>query len=206
MPLFIIVIVVLNFTGEGKVFFTQERIGRHRRVFRLIKFATMLENSPNMKNGTITIKNDPRILPFGQILRMYKINELPQLINVLKGEMSFVGPRPQTQRCFEAFAIKDQINIIKIRPGLTGIGSLVFRDEENMLIDRKNPNYFYDRVIMSYKGSLETWYIKNQNIRNYFILIALTIWSVILPNTKILFKVFPSIPSPRGELKRIFLK
>ena len=92
---------VLRLTGEGQVFFLQHRVGKGGKTFKLHKFATMLKNSPNMATGTVTIKDDPRILPMGRILRTTKINEVPQLINVIKGEMSIVGPRPQTQRCFD---------------------------------------------------------------------------------------------------------
>ena len=205
LPFFVFIIFILKITGEGSIFFIQERIGFRQKAFKLLKFSTMLKNSPNMKNGTITLKNDPRILPIGNILRKTKINELPQLINILKGDMSFVGPRPQTFRCFNAFSKKDQTNIIKIRPGLTGIGSLIFRNEENMLTGQSNPNFFYDTTIMEYKGSLESWYSENQNIKYYFLIIILTFWSVIFPNTKIVWIFFPSIPKPSKKLKKILL-
>jgi len=103
IPLFIIVIPILKFTGEGEIFFLQDRIGKDGKKFKLIKFATMLKDSPNMPLGTLTIKNDPRILPFGGILRKTKVNELPQFINVLLGDMSIIGPRPQTEQCFLSF-------------------------------------------------------------------------------------------------------
>ena len=93
----------------------------------------MLKASPTIGTGTVTLKNNPRILPFGKILRRAKINQLPQLINVLKGEMSIIGPRPQDQRCFDAFREEDKAEILKIRPGLSGIGAVYFRDEENLL-------------------------------------------------------------------------
>jgi len=102
-PLFIVVMIILRFTGEGEVFFRQNRVGKDGTKFKVIKFATMLKASPTIGTGTVTLKNDPRILPFGKILRRAKINQLPQLINVLKGEMSIIGPRPQDQRCFDAF-------------------------------------------------------------------------------------------------------
>ena len=102
-PLLLAIIVVLRMTGEGEVFFRQQRVGIGGKHFKLYKFATMLKDSPNMGTGTVTLTNDPRILPFGFVLRKTKINELPQLINVLKGDMSIVGPRPQTKRCFKVF-------------------------------------------------------------------------------------------------------
>src|SRR5690348_9614322 len=102
-PLMIPIMILLRLTGEGEVFFLQERVGRNGASFKLFKFATMLKNSPSMGTGTVTLKNDARILPMGHFLRRTKINELPQLINILLGHMSVVGPRPQTPRCFQAF-------------------------------------------------------------------------------------------------------
>jgi lipopolysaccharide/colanic/teichoic acid biosynthesis glycosyltransferase len=132
-PLLIPVAIVLRFTGEGEIFFLQDRIGLGGEPFGLYKFATMLKNSPNVGTGTVTVKDDPRVLPVGRFLRKTKINELPQLLNILKGDMSVVGPRPQTRRCFDAFPADSQAEIIKVRPGLSGIGSIVFRGEEDMM-------------------------------------------------------------------------
>jgi lipopolysaccharide/colanic/teichoic acid biosynthesis glycosyltransferase len=197
-PLLIPIIIILKFTGEGEIFFIQQRVGKNGEMFGLIKFATMLKDSPNMGMGTITIKNDSRVLPFGKFLRKTKINELPQLINILKGDMSIIGPRPQDIRCFVVFNKEDQENIKKVRPGLSGIGSIVFRDEETIMdkiADKKN---FYDNVISPYKGKLESWYFKHKSIGLYFKLIWLTIYVVIKPDAKInykkLFDGFPNNP------------
>ena len=108
----IIIFILLKFTGEGDIFFYQDRIGKNGKYFKLYKFATMLRNSPNIATGTITIKNDPRILPLGRILRKTKINELPQLFNILIGDMSFIGPRPLTPQNFKYYDTKTQ-NTIK---------------------------------------------------------------------------------------------
>src|SRR5690606_21086740 len=99
-PLLLPITLILRFTGEGEVFYVQQRVGKNREFFGLYKFATMLKNSPNMSTGTVTVKDDPRVLPVGRFLRKTKLNELPQLFNVLKGDMSIIGPRPQTRRCF----------------------------------------------------------------------------------------------------------
>ena len=131
-PLLVPAIVILRCTGEGEIFFCQNRVGRGGQMFGLFKFATMLKASPSIGTGTVTLKDDPRVLPFGQFLRKTKINELPQLLNILMGHMSIIGPRPQTQRCFDAFPKGSQNEIIKVRPGLSGIGSIVFRAEENI--------------------------------------------------------------------------
>jgi lipopolysaccharide/colanic/teichoic acid biosynthesis glycosyltransferase len=168
LPLFIPVIIILRFTGEHEIFFLQERVGKDGKMFKLIKFATMLKDSPNIGTGTVTVKDDPRILPFGRILRKTKINELPQLFNVLKGDMSFVGPRPQPIRCFNAFPEYLQKEIIKVKPGLSGIGSIVFRNEEELLDSAVgNRVEFYDKVIAPYKGELEN-FVNNRSIKNSF--------------------------------------
>jgi lipopolysaccharide/colanic/teichoic acid biosynthesis glycosyltransferase len=203
-PIFIVVIVILRFTGEGEIFYVQPRVGEDGRLFNLIKFATMLKNSPNMGTQTVTVKNDSRVLPFGKILRKTKINELPQLINILIGDMSIIGPRPQAKRCFFAFPKNVQKSIVQVKPGLSGIGSIVFRDEETMLdnpaIDRL---LFYDDIIAPYKGELERWYIKNRDIFTYFSLIFITIWVVLKPESKIYKRVFANLPeTSNSELKR----
>lgn len=174
-PLFLLVILILRFTGEGEIFFTQPRVGRFKKTIKIFKFATMMKNSPNMGTGTVTLKNDPRVLPFGRFLRKSKINELPQLINIITGDMSVIGPRPQTERCFQAFPKKSQDAIACVRPGLSGVGSIFFRNEENMLHDAENADRFYNEVIMPFKGELEEWYVQNQSATLYFKLILATL-------------------------------
>ena len=100
-PLMIPISIILKLTGEGEIFFLQERIGKGGHKFKLIKFATMLKNSANIGTGTVTVKGDPRVLPVGKFLRKTKINELPQLLNILVGDMSVIGPRPLTSQTFE---------------------------------------------------------------------------------------------------------
>ena len=134
----------------------------------------LLKRTPKI-TGTVTIKNDPRILPLGGFLRKTKINELPQLINIFNGNMSIIGPRPQAQRSFEAFPLKSQKEIIKVRPGLSGVGSIIFRNEEEMMSMNDDPNKFYDEIVMPYKGILEEWYVSHRSIVSYFILIGLTV-------------------------------
>ena len=102
------VIIILRLTGEGEIFYLQKRIGKNNKEFYLLKFATMLKNSSKMQNGTVTIKNDPRVLPFGKFLRKSKINELPQLFNILKGDMSIIGPRPQTPNYFNNIKMRQE--------------------------------------------------------------------------------------------------
>jgi lipopolysaccharide/colanic/teichoic acid biosynthesis glycosyltransferase len=205
-PLLVPVVIILKFTGEGEIFYTQQRVGKDGKPFGLLKFATMLKDSPNMGTGTITVKDDPRVLPFGKFLRKTKINELPQLLNILKGDMSIIGPRPQDKRCFVVFHNEDKENIKKVRPGLSGVGSIIFRDEESLLDgqkDLKAKEDFYDNVISPYKGKVESWYVKHQNIGLYFKLIWLTVVAVLKPSEKIDFeKMYDDFPPMPDALKR----
>ena len=131
-PIFIPIAIVLKFTGEGEIFYKQKRIGLNGKEFELLKFATML-NSPNIGAGEITIHNDPRVLPFGKFLRKTKINELPQLLNIITGDMSIVGPRPMVPNTFYNYSAEAQTMLNTVKPGLSGIGSIFFRDEERYL-------------------------------------------------------------------------
>ncbi len=200
-PLLVPIAIILRFTGEGEVFFKQSRVGRGGVFFGLYKFATMLKDSPNLGTGTVTVKGDPRILPIGRFLRKTKINELPQLLNIFLGEMSIIGPRPQTRRCFNAFPPKSQSVIQTVRPGLSGIGSIVFRDEDEMMDSSNDADHIYDHFIMPYKGELEEWYVRNQSVFIDIILMCLTLWVVIFPASTIVWRAFPSLPEPPKQLK-----
>jgi len=199
-PLLLPITLILRFTGEGEVFYVQQRVGKNREFFGLYKFATMLKNSPNMSTGTVTVKDDPRVLPVGRFLRKTKLNELPQLFNVLKGDMSIIGPRPQTRRCFDAFPKESQEQIVKVPPGLSGIGSIFFRDEESLVHASRSPDSFYDDVVMPYKGLLEEWYVSNQSIWIYVSAIFVTAWVVLFPRSRIAWKVFSGLPEVPPEL------
>ncbi|GAB1407338.1 hypothetical protein MASR1M8_12570 [Thermomonas brevis] len=201
-PLLVPIAIALRLTGEGEVFFIQQRVGRGGRPFGLYKFATMLKNSPNLGTGTVTVKNDPRVLPLGRFLRKTKINELPQLLNIFKGDMSIIGPRPQTQRCFDAFPASTQAAIVQVRPGLSGIGSIIFRGEEDMLHQHAEPMRFYDDVIAPYKGLLEEWYVANQGLWIYLLAIFVTAWVVVFPESKLAWRVFRGLPEVPAELRR----
>ena len=200
LPIFLPLLLTLRLTGEGEIFFLQDRIGRQGKYFKLYKFATMLKNSPNIGTGTVTLHKDPRVLPLGGFLRTTKINELPQLINIFRGDMSVIGPRPQTQRCFDAFPRQSQKEIIKVRPGLSGVGSIVFRNEEEMMHASNNPDKFYDEIVMPYKGTLEAWYVSRQSIWSYFCLIGLTAWVVLFPRSDLVWGLFKDLPAPPKDL------
>ena len=203
LPLFIPVALILRLTGEGEIFFSQKRVGKGGKLFNLLKFATMLKNSPSIGSGTVTLKDDPRVLPFGKFLRKTKINELPQLINILVGDMSVVGPRPQTPRCFEVFPKDLQPIISSIRPGLSGLGPVVFRDEENILSENNKSVGFYDQVIAPYKGIVEAYYTEIIGLYSYLKIIFLTLWVVVFSKSGAVWKVFPKIPKPPEELKSL---
>ncbi len=181
LPFGLLIAFFLRLTGEGEIFYVQKRIGRGGNVFGLLKFATMLKNSPNMGTGSVTVKNDPRVLPLGHLLRKTKLNEVPQILNVLKGDMSFVGPRPLTNQTFICYTEAVQAEIKKVQPGLTGVGSIVFRDEESILArSGKAPLDCYREDIAPYKGALELWYIKHSSFWLDLKLIALTAIAVLL--------------------------
>lgn len=199
-PLLLPIAIALRLTGEGEVFYVQDRVGRVGKPFGLFKFATMLKASPNLGTGTVTVKDDPRVLPLGRFLRSTKINELPQLLNILRGDMSIIGPRPQTRRCFDAFPPASQQQIVQVRPGLSGIGSILFRAEEDLMHASAEPERFYDTVIMPYKGALEEWYVRHRGLRTYVLCIALTVWVVLFPDSRIVWKAFPGLPRPPEPL------
>lgn len=194
-PLLIPIVILLRFTGEGKVFYAQKRIGRGGSTFGLFKFATMLENSPNMAGGDVTLGNDPRVLPMGHFLRKTKLNELPQLLNILLGHMSVVGPRPMTPKNFSYYSEEVQLAIKQLKPGLTGIGSIIFRDEESILASStKPPLECFKEDIAPYKGALEVWYRDNQGFFVDMTLILLTAWVVLFPDSRICFRLFKDLP------------
>ena len=193
-PVLLIIMLILRLTGEHKVFYFQSRVGVDQKPFQLIKFATMLENSASMPGGNITVKDDPRVLPFGKFLRKSKLNELPQLLNVFVGDMSLIGPRPLTQDMFEMYDFQQKEVISRCKPGLSGVGSIVFRAEENYTQNRPDPKKFYRNIIAPYKGSLEVWYYHNSSVKLYFILIALTIWHVLNPKSQAIWRTLRSLP------------
>jgi len=200
-PFLVLIILVLRLTGEGEIFFVQERIGKNGEVFKLFKFATMLKDSPNIGTRTVTMTADPRILPVGRFLRKTKINELPQLLNVFLGDMSLIGPRPLTAQTFGYYSASTQNFINQVRPGLSGVGSIIFRGEEDIMYGASASIDFYEEVIMPYKGLLEEWFVVNKTIYIYFLAIIVTVWTVVIPSTQIAWKMFKGLPEPPAELK-----
>lgn len=195
LPFFMVISIILKFTGEGYVFYKQNRVGLNGKEFGLLKFATMLKDSPSMKNAYITTTNDPRVLPFGKFLRKSKINELPQLLNILKGDISIVGPRPQVKDHLNMYPDVDREHILSIKPGLTGIASIFFRDEEVLISKSElSPKEFYFQYIIPYKVKLELWYIDKASFNTYFKLIFLTALVIVKSNSKYYEKILKDLP------------
>jgi lipopolysaccharide/colanic/teichoic acid biosynthesis glycosyltransferase len=182
----LIVMLILRFTGEGDVWFLQERVGYMGRRFKVYKFATMRRDSEWTGTKDITLRNDPRVLPVGRILRKGKINELPQLINIFIGDMSFVGWRPLMPKSFDYYPPHVQEQIVRMKPGLTGVGSIIFRDEE-AITERsaKPPERVYREDIAPHKGELELWYQANQSFWLDLRIILLTGMVVLRPGGRL---------------------
>ena len=180
-PILLPVIVLLKLTGEGEIFFQQTRVGKDKVPFQLLKFATMLKDSERIGAGTVTLKNDYRVLPLGKFLRKTKLNELPQLFNIFKGDMSVIGPRPLHKKQFSFYSAEQQDIIASTMPGLSGVGSIMFRDEEKILQSSDDPDTTYKDQITPVKAMLEKWYVENESIFLYFKLIILTVIAVVLP-------------------------
>jgi lipopolysaccharide/colanic/teichoic acid biosynthesis glycosyltransferase len=195
LPLFIPVCIALLLTGEHEVFYFQKRVGANVKPFYIWKFATMLKDSENIGTGSLTIRNDPRVTVVGRFLRKTKINELPQLINVLIGNMSLVGPRPLLQSEFDAYSKEIQEKVYHSKPGITGIGSVIFRDEEHLISNTTlPPREFYDSVIAPYKGACEMWYNEHKNLWVDAKIIALTAIVIFFPDINFIDKWFRGLP------------
>ncbi len=202
-PLFLIIIFILKITGEGEIFYFQKRVGLDAKEFKLFKFATMIKNSENIGSGTITIDNDFRVLPFGKILRKSKINEMPQIINVLIGDMSLIGPRPLVRSGFDSYPSDSIKKMSSIKPGLSGLSSIMLRNEEEILSKVDDPILFHSTVLSKYKSSLEIWYHDKNNLLNYFLLIFITVWKIFFRDSRVVEFIFKNIPSPPKELSLI---
>jgi len=199
-------IVVLRFTGEGNVFFCQDRVGRHGELFKVYKFVTMAVGSEKQGTNDITIRNDPRVLPVGRFLRMTKLNEFPQVFNVLKGDMSIVGWRPLMPRGFGDYPEHVKAKIVEVNPGLTGIGSIVFRDEEAIITEAgeqgKDLIAAYRDEILPYKGEVELWYNEHRTVLSDLKIIFLTAYAIVSPGNALVYDWFKGLPEPQSPLVR----
>lgn len=202
LPFMIPIMIALKLTGEHDIFYAQKRVGKGEKEFALLKFATMLRDSPNLPGGLFTQENDPRLLPMGKFLRKTKINELPQLINIFKGDMSVIGYRPQVKKQYMYFPEKDRAVMKTDKPGLSGMGAIVFRSEEDLLLRVPDKEQFYEDVVSPYKSALECWYIRHKSLGLYFRLIWLTVEAVLKPSSNGWQKLKDLPPMPT-ELERV---
>jgi len=168
--------LLIKLDSKGPIFFRQERIGKGFRAFYIFKFRTMVQDAPH-KGGPLTAGDDPRVTRVGRFLRKAKIDELPQLINVLKGEMSLVGPRPEVRPYVELFP-KDYEEILKVRPGITDLASLKYRDEAATLERAENPEDEYLRRVLPDKIRLAKEYINKASFSFDLKLILRTIFKL----------------------------
>lgn len=203
-PILIVLIPILALTGEREVFYRQNRVGKGSVHFGMLKFATMLKNSPEIGSKSVTLRNDPRVTRVGSVLRKTKMNELPQFFNVLFGQMSFVGPRPLIPPSFAKYPQEVQQIISQSVPGITGIASLVFRDEEKLVSIYSEaggqPLDYYHTYIYPYKAELEKWYFLNKSFKTDLLIIFLTAYSLIDSKSQIVYKIFRSLPKKPAEL------
>lgn len=176
-PLFLVVAVWIKLDSRGPVFYRQVRVGRHNRDFRIFKFRSMRVGSD--KGSLVTIGGrDPRITRSGYIIRKLKLDELPQLINVLKGDMSFVGPRPEV-RHYVDYWTEEQMVVLSVRPGITDPASIKFRNENELMATAENPEEYYINEIMQEKLKLYIEYVNHHSLLTDIGLIFKTLWVVI---------------------------
>lgn len=172
-PVLLVIALVIKLTSKGAVLFRQNRVGKNGKDFKVYKFRTMYVDAD--KKGLLTIGGkDNRVTKIGYFLRKYKLDELPQLVNVLKGEMSLVGPRPEVRRYVDMYS-PEQMKALTVVPGITDYASIIYRNENDLLAVAANPEEFYVKEIMPKKIELSFIYINNRNIKEYFKIIAKTV-------------------------------
>jgi lipopolysaccharide/colanic/teichoic acid biosynthesis glycosyltransferase len=176
-PVLLLVALAVRLSGRGPVLFKQERMGRNLKPFRILKFRTMVDAAERLGPG-VTRDNDPRVTPLGRVLRQTKLDELPQLINVLVGDMSLVGPRPELPRYVERFP-EEYREILRVRPGITDPASIAYRDESALIEPGEDSEEQYVRVILPHKLRLSREYVENASLGRDLALILQTVASVI---------------------------
>lgn len=176
-PLFLIVYILIRCESKGGGFYCQQRVGRDGRMFGLYKFRSMRTGSD--KKGLITVGgHDSRITRMGYFIRKYKIDELPQLWNVLKGDMSLVGPRPEVKKYVDLYT-EEQRRVLSVRPGITDYASIEYVDENEILGKADDPDRVYVEEIMPAKIKLNMRYIENRSLNEYFKIIGLTFINIL---------------------------
>jgi len=177
-PVFLVISLSVICTSGGAVFYTQKRVGKNNRDFTLFKFRTMCADAD--KRGLLTVgEKDVRITKVGRFLRKYKLDELPQLWNVLKGDMSLVGPRPEVRKYVDLYN-DEQKQILNVKPGITDYASIEYRDENKILAQSNDPEKYYSEVVMPAKLTLNFQYIENRSLKEYFRILLLTAKTIFL--------------------------
>lgn len=171
LPLMLVLVIIVKLTSKGKIFFLQERVGRNAKPFNIIKFRTMYEGSTG---GTVTAAGDTRITPFGAWLRRTKMDSLPELFNVLIGQMSFVGPRPDVPGYADKLQGDDR-RMLQLRPGMTGPATLKYYDEEEILAAQPDPQRYNDEVLFPDKVRINLDYLDNYSLLTDFVIILKTL-------------------------------
>ncbi len=174
-PIFLIVAFCISMETKGGVFYSQSRVGKNNKNFKLFKFRSMVVDSD--KKGLITVGEDFRITTVGKFIRKYKIDELPQLFNVFRGDMSLVGPRPEVRKYVSLYT-KEQSKVLNIKPGITDYASIFFSNENEILGKSENPEKTYIEKIMPAKIRLNMKYIKYKSLKEYFKIIFLTVLKI----------------------------
>lgn len=176
-PLFVFLALWVKLDSPGPVFYRQVRVGRNNRDFKLYKFRSMRVDSD--KKGLITIgEHDPRVTQSGYYIRKYKLDEFPQLINVFLGDMSLVGPRPEVRKYVDMYT-DEQMHVLDVRPGITDMASIYYRNENEFLEKANNPEKYYREVIMQDKLRINLEYVRNHSVIGDFRMILKTLFVVI---------------------------
>jgi len=176
-PLFLILSIWIKLDSKGPVFYRQVRVGRHNKDFRIFKFRSMRVGSD--KQGLITVGGrDPRVTRSGYFIRKYKLDEFPQLINVFVGDMSLVGPRPEVRKYVDMYTA-EQMRVLDVRPGITDLASIRYRNENELLEKAENPDQFYIDVIMQDKLAINLEYVANHSFWYDIKLIFKTFWEIV---------------------------
>lgn len=178
IPILILVSIMVKLTSKGSIIFKQERVGKNKKIFYIYKFRTMTDYDVKASDRQVTVINDQRITRIGRILRKYKIDELPQLYNVLKGDMSFVGPRPEVKK-YVKFYEEEYDEILKIKPGITDLASIEYIDENTIISKYSDPEKIYIEEVLPKKLMLNKRYIEEMSIKNDILIILKTIKKII---------------------------
>lgn len=178
LPLWLVIAIAIKIDSPGSVFFAHERVGRWGRRFKVLKFRTMVQDAPK-RGGAITSGGDPRITRMGRLLRKTKLDELPQLCNVLKGEMSLVGPRPEVGKYVQLYPDAERRLILSVPPGITGLTQIRYRNEERLLAEQADPEAYYREVLLPQKIASDVEYVQKRGFLTDIRILCQTVIAVL---------------------------